>query len=329
MSRMKRWMTPALAALLLIAVTCIPLLGGYVMYLVSFIAIMSIVTLGLHIFYGICGQIHFGMNGAYALGAYGCALLIGKVGMHYFLALPVTLLLCGIVSLIVGVGLLRLRQLSLALGTIGFGFAVSISVQSVAPGVFGGEEGLSVAKLVLFGQTMGPVFFYYFIMIWAAICFTVVHFLDKSRVGRAMKAIREDEVAASAMGIDVAHYVRIAFLLCNLYAGLAGALYSQWNGWVSPDTVSLSIGLLTLVSIVVGGLGSILGVVIGTIIFVLLPQLFLPWSQYAVLINASALCLVIRFLPNGIVGGAKGIWNRFMVPRENEEERVQGRLSIQ
>jgi ABC-type branched-subunit amino acid transport system permease subunit len=322
MTRMKKWIRPALPLLLLLVVAAIPLLGGYVLYLVSFIAIMIILILGLHILYGLCGLIHFGLNGAYALGAYTCALLIGKLGMHYFLALPTTLLICGVITLILGMGLLRLRQLVLALGTFSFGFAVWLTVGTVGTRVLGGEEGLQVAKLVLFGKTMGPVFFYYFTVGWCIICFVVAHFLGESRAGRAMKAIREDEVAASAMGIDVGHYVRIAFLLCGLYAGLAGALYSQWNGWIAPSTVSLSVGLLTLVAVVVGGLGSTAGVVIGTIIFVLLPQLLLPYREYALLIDAAILCLVLRFLPNGIVGSIKGMWNRF-APQQKTKHASQ------
>jgi len=310
----RTWLFAILIALLIV----IPIIGGeifpgvnnFFLHIVTFMCIMSILSIGLHIFFGLAGQINFGCNGFYAAGGYIVALLMIKAGLHYFIALPLAVIGTGILTLIVGVAVLRLRHWVLALGTTAFGFAAFITLRTVGVGFLGGDDGLFVSRLTLLGKKMGPYFYYYFILAWTILGILGAHFLENSRTGRAMKAIREDEVAASVMGIDVDHYVRIAFLLNGLYCGLAGALYSQWNRGVSPDNFNLNIAMLVLVFVVVGGLGRLAGAIIGTVILTALPELLIPLKEYELLIYALVFFLVIRFMSEGIVGTVQNLVDR-------------------
>ncbi len=319
------WPLGLIMALLIL----IPVIGGHLfpgfnnffLHVGTFICIMTILSVGLHIFFGLAGQINFGCNGFYAAGGYTCALLMIKLDLHFFVALPLAVIGTGIVTLLVGMAVLRLRHWVLALGTTAFGFAAFITLRTVAVGFLGGDDGLFLSKLILFGQKMGPSFYYYFILAWTILCVLGAHFLEKSRAGRAMKAIREDEVAASVMGIDVDHYVRVAFLLNGMYSGLAGALYAQWNRGVSPDNFSLNIAMLVLVFVVVGGLGRLSGAIMGAVILTILPELLIPLKEYEILIYAFVFFLVIRFMSGGVVGTVQNILDRRGLVRIRTEDR--------
>jgi len=285
-------------------------LNDFFLHVSTFVCIMTILSVGLHIFFGVCGQINFGANGFYAAGGYIAALLMVKLDLHYFLALPLAVVGTGIITLVVGLAVLRLRHWVLALGTTAFGFAVYISLRTVGVGFLGGDDGLFVSKLKVFGEKAGPFFYYYFILAWTILGILGAYFLENSRAGRAMKAIKVDEVGAAVMGIDVDHYVRMAFLLNGIYCGLAGALYAQWNRGVSPDNFNLNIAMLVLVFVVVGGLGRLSGAVVGAVILNILPEILIPLKEYELLIYAFIFFLVIRFMPDGFVGTALNLWNR-------------------
>jgi branched-chain amino acid transport system permease protein len=292
-----------------------PGLNRFFLHVATFICIMTMLALGLHIFFGVCGQINFGCNGFYAAGGYIAALLMIYLHVHFFLALPLAIIGTGVLTLLVGSAVLRLRHWVLALGTTAFGFAMYITLRTVGVGFMGGDDGLFVSKLVVFGVKAGPYFYYYFILAWTILCVLGAYFLENSRAGRAMRAIKEDETAAAVMGINVDHYVRVAFLLNGMYCGLAGALYAQWNRGVSPDNFSLNIAMLALVFVVVGGLGRLSGAIIGTVILNILPEILIPLKEYELLIYALIFFLVIRFMPGGIVGTVQNLFTRTGVVR--------------
>jgi branched-chain amino acid transport system permease protein len=272
---------------------------------------MAIIALGLHIFFGVCGQINFGMNGFYACGAYACGLLIQRAGLHYFAAMLISLILVAIITLILGLAVLRLRHWVLALGTTAFGFVTWLTVKSVAIGFFGGDDGIDLPHLTIGNWKCGAMFFYYFIVGWVIVCSLLSHFLGESRTGRALKAIREDEVAAGSIGINVDYYIRIAFLLCGLYGGLAGILYAQWNRWIAPASFSIDVSTFALLAVIVGGLGYNSGAILGAIIISLLPQLLVPLREWQLLFYAFILFLVLRVMSKGIVGSLRAKWPWF------------------
>jgi len=302
-----------------------PGLNRYILHVGTFMCIMTILSVGLHIFFGICGQINFGCNGFYACGGYIASVLMINLKCHYFIALPLAVIGTGIITVLLGFAVLRLRHWVLALGTAAFGFAAFIAFRTVAVGLLGGDDGLFVSKLMIFGKKAGPSFYYYFALAWTIISILGSYFLENSRAGRAMKSIRADEVAAQVAGINIDHYIRMAFLLNGMYAGLAGALYAQWNRGVSPDSFTPDIAMLVLVYVVVGGLGRLSGAVIGTFILVLLPELLIPLKEYELLIYAVIFFLVIRFMSKGFVGTVQDfLHRRRMVRLEAAGQYSQG-----
>jgi branched-chain amino acid transport system permease protein len=302
-----------------------PGLNRYILHVGTFMCIMTILSVGLHIFFGICGQINFGCNGFYACGGYIAALLMINLNLHYFIALPLAVIGTGILTLFVGFAVLRLRHWVLALGTAAFGFAVFITLRTVAVGFLGGDDGLFTSKLMVFGKKAGPSFYYYFALAWTFISILGAYLLENSRAGRAMKSIRADEIAAQVTGINIDHYVRMAFLISGMYAGLGGALYAQWNRGVSPDSFTPDIAMFVLVYVVVGGLGKLSGAIIGTFILVLLPELLIPLKEYELLIYAIIFFLVIRFMSEGIVGTVQNLLNRRrLVGMEAADQYSQG-----
>ncbi len=275
------------------------LLSKYYLYLVKLSGIGIILALGTNIFFGYCGQINFGAAAFYALGAYISAILQVRLGLPFFAAFPLTLTGCLLASLIVGVPLLRLRHHTLALGTVAFASVVYLVLNTWIT-FTGGEDGLAMPKVSFFGYKAGSHFYYYLILIFAVLSYLMCHYLVCSRVGRAMKAIREDEVAALSTGINSGHYRMLAFMLNGLLSGLAGILFAQESAWITPSTFHLWTNVVIILMVVVGGAGSNFGAALGGAIIMLLPQLLGAFQQYHVLIYGLLLALTLRFMPQGI-----------------------------
>lgn len=283
--------------------------GEYYLYLIRLIGIYTLLALGLNIFMGFAGQINLGSAGFFCIGAYSASILATKLGWHYLAALPAAVIFTVIVAWGMSYPLLRLRGHAMAIGTLAFAMAIFLVVAR-AHGLTGGENGIIVPSMKLFGYTIGGIFFYYFILAFTAAGFIFCYSLVNSRSGRALKALRDNEDAAAAIGIDVNYYKRFAWLVSGGFGGLAGALYGQQAGFLGPSTFALWTNILALVMICVGGLGSNLGSVIGAAIMTTLPYLIQEGSGYVLLLQALVLFFVLRFLPGGIVGIATKLFSR-------------------
>ena len=281
-------------------------------------------TLGLNFFFGYCGQINFGVAGFAAVAGYGLALLAVKVklplGLSFLLAIVGTALVTYLASLV----LLRLRELVLGLGTLAFSLMVYMTVRSGFIDLTGGEDGISLPKLVLFGSKMGDQFYYYVYLVAGALGLYVAYAVLHSRTGRAMRAIAEDEDAAIASGVDVRRYMRLALLLNGVYAGVAGAIYVQWNGWVSPEYFGLMANVLVLLALVVGGTGRPLGAVVGALLMFPLPQALIALEKYHYVIYGLILILMLRFAPHGLVGLVQPLAGRLSAARKQEARLPRG-----
>jgi branched-chain amino acid transport system permease protein len=296
----KNWikvLSPVVLSLLFLVLPM--LLGKYSLYLFKLAGIGIILALGTNIFFGYCGQINFGVAAFYALGAYISALLQLKLGLHFFAALPLTLLACLLAALIISVPLLRLRHHTLALGTVAFASVIYL-VLNTWIGLTGGEDGLSVPKIHFWGYEVRSYFHFYMIWGFVVLGYLTCHCLVSSRVGRAMKAIREDEVAALAMGVNSGHYRRLAFVLNGIFGGLAGILFAQESGWITPSTFHLWTNVVVILMVVTGGAGSNFGASLGGAIIMVWPQLLGAFQQYHILIYGLLLALTLRFMPRGV-----------------------------
>jgi len=281
----------------------------------------AILTLGLNIFFGYCGQINIGAAGFFAAGGYGVALLEEYLKVPFYISLPLAVILSGIVASLVSIFLVRLRGHSLALGTLAFSLAVYTSVAKGFKNFTGGEDGINLTNVMFDGSPVGEAFFYYLALATVVACCWLSWTLRKSRVGRAMIEIAQNELAALSFGVNIKKYLRLGLILNGLMAGMAGGIFVKWIGWISPEYFGLMPNIIIILALVVGGVGSIAGAVAGGIFIYILPQLMINFAEYSVLTYGIILCLSILFLPRGIVGE---IFNLYSTHREKINAWLSG-----
>lgn len=277
-------------------------LGEYHLFVIRMTGIYIIAALGLNVFMGYCGQINLGASAFYCLGAYIGSILQVKLGWHYIAAFPTSMFLTLLIAWAISPPLLRLKGHSMAIGTVAFAMAINLIVDRF-PQLTGGSDGMFVPQMLLFGTKAGNTFYYYAILVFGGLCFLFCYFLSNSSIGRAMKSIREDEIAAEAIGIDIHRFKMMSWIVSAVFGGLAGSLYAQQSEFLSPMTFGLMTNVNFVLMIFVGGLGSNIGVVLGTIIITLLSFLLVSVQDYVLLVNGAALFLILRFLPDGVFGG--------------------------
>ncbi len=290
---------------------------GYILYLVSLAMIYAIVAIGLGVLIGHTGQFSLGHAGFFAIGAYTSALLTLRLGLPFIVALLVAGSLTSAVGFLLGLPALRLSGPYLAVATLGFGLAIPQLViwQGEWTGGSSGLHGLPLASLPL-----GPLSIvfrtdqeYYYLAAAVLVLLTIfARNVVKSHTGRAFVAIRDSELAARAMGVDLVRYKTSAFALSAFYAGIAGSLYAHLLHGISPEdfTVLLSIDFLTM--IVLGGLGSVGGALSGALLLTFLQNALtrLPvvhdFKNLYIVVLGVILIFTITFLPQGMAGIVRG-----------------------
>ena len=302
--------TLALAVLLLAVLIALPfLVGGYALYVLNLIAINSIVAIGLNILVGYTGQISLGHAGFFAIGAYSCVLLMVKGGVPFVVALPAAGIVAALFGFVLGLPALRLEGPYLAIATLGFGMAVT---QIISHWDFtGGHMGIQAPKMsigALVADT-GSKQYAVITCVTVALALAAVN-LMKTRVGRAFVAIRDSDIAAEAMGININWYKTLSFAVSAFYAGVAGALMAFALEHVSAGSFNLMLSITFLAMVIVGGLGSVMGSVLGAALLTYL-QIKLQIIQEApwigpFLVEISKRYLTTEGLPNiqSIVFGA-------------------------
>ncbi len=283
----------------------------YVMSQLHFILIYSIVGLGLMLLVGFTGQISLGHAAFLALGAYTEALLQAR-GVPFLLSLPCAALFCAAVGWVVGLPALRLKGIYLAIATLAFNVIVE-EVLTRWEGLTGGSTGLHLKPIVLFGlQLDGEKGFYYLCLALTVASILALMNLLRSPTGRAFVAIRDSEISASCMGVNLAKYKTLSFALSAALTGIGGALYAHKVTFISPEQFTLlqSIELVTIV--ILGGIGSLHGAVLGAGFLIVLPQLisiakdYLPSNVVGSGLQAIVFGLVligfIVFEPLGLYG---------------------------
>ena len=290
-------------AILLAALLVLPILlpGQYLLHLVNLGLISLIVVLGLNFITGYCGQINFAQAAFWGIGAYVTAILTLK-GLSFWLALPVSVLATALCSLLLGIPTLRLRAYYLAMATIAFGEIVQLVLVHWEP-VTGGTSGLRNVPGVSLGSHLltGNTQHYYFLLAWCALALWLSLRLRATRIGRAMLALRDSEIAAEVMGVDTVRMKMLALGLSSAYAGLAGSLYVGYVNYLSPDLFSNAQAVLFFVMLVIGGVGSAIGAVLGTIVLTVLPEALRFLKEWYLVLYGVGVILMISFLPDGLV----------------------------
>ena len=315
----RRWAVIG-SIVLLVSLIVLPFLfKNYRVFQFNLVLVYAIAVLGLNILTGFNGQISLGHGAFYALGAYTAAVLMEKFGVPYWLTLPLAGLLCFSFGFLMGFPALRLAGHYLALAT----FALALAVPQLLKykrieGLTGGVQGIVLTKpeapfsMSLFGQPLSPDRWLYFVTLAvAALMFLLAWNLLRGRVGRALVAIRDHPIAATAMGINMPMFKSLTFGVSAAYTGVAGALGGIVVAFVSPDSFTVQLSIFLLVGVVVGGLASIPGAIFGAIFIQYVPNIADQVSKSAPAAIYGILLIGLMFLmPTGVMGMVYKTWAR-------------------
>jgi branched-chain amino acid transport system permease protein len=276
-------------------------MSGYLVTILTQIAIQAIVVCGLNVIVGYAGQISLGHAAFFGIGAYSAALLATKAGLTFWTALPLVLVICAVCGLLLGLPSLKLKHDFLAITTIGINFIVQ-AVFLYVP-FFGGALGISgIPRIQFLGEPLRGASFLYLCLACLALVTLVCWLFTRVFAGLACFALREEEAAASSVGISPVRFKLLAFMLGTVMAGLGGSLYAHYMRFVSADDFSFPLSVSFLAMLVLGGMGSLLGPLVGALVLGALPELFRPLAEFRILFYALILLLMIRFQPGGIFG---------------------------
>jgi len=284
------------SVVLLIVLFALPFfLPSYNIYLLNVILVNVILAVGLNILVGYTGQISLGHAGFFAIGAYGTSLIMMHLHLPFFVALIIAALIAAFFGFIIGLPALRLEGPYLANATLGFGLYIMHIIGRWE--IFGGRMGITAPPLDLGipGSSLswvieGDIKIYYLILVMTFLLVIGAKNLMKTRVGRAFMSIRDDDIAAEVMGVNLTIYKTMSFAVSAFYAGIAGGLYGFVVGFFDPFSFNLILSIIFLVMIVVGGLGSIMGAVTGAAL--------ITYLQYDLLKNVENLPYLGTLLVN-------------------------------
>ena len=265
-----------------------------------------VLALGLNIVVGFAGLLDLGYVAFYAVGAYFYALLSTKAGLSFWAVLPLSAIMAAIFGILLGFPTLRLRGDYLAIVTLGFGEMIRITLNNW-DSLTGGPNGiLGIRGPDIFGLSFSqPYHYYYLIIIIGIFAIFAANRLNNSRIGRAWIAIREDEIAAEAMGINIVKMKLLAFALGASFAGMAGAFFASKMKFVSPESFTFFESVIILCMVVLGGMGSILGAILGAVVLIILPESLRGFQNYRMIIFGAAMVVMMLFRPQGIIGNIK------------------------
>ncbi|MCB1751221.1 MAG: branched-chain amino acid ABC transporter permease [Gammaproteobacteria bacterium] len=307
--REPKYLYPLSAAVLLCSLIFPHLVSTYQTNILITALMYVMLGLGLNIVVGLAGLLDLGYVAFYAVGAYSYALLNYHFDVGFWMALPIGALLAAMFGVLLGFPVLRLRGDYLAIVTLGFGEIIRLILENwnefsqgpsgisniPRPGFFGVELSLESAILYL-----------YYIMI-AMVIFTifVVNRLQDSRIGRAWVALREDEIACQAMGIDKRKTKLTAFALGATWAGMVGVIFAAKTTFINPASFTFLESAIILCIVVLGGMGSIFGVIVGALVLILLPEYLRALSDYRMLAFGAVLVTMMIFRPQGVVANIR------------------------
>ncbi|WP_449411605.1 branched-chain amino acid ABC transporter ATP-binding protein/permease [Methylobacterium komagatae] len=301
------------AALGLVAMT-----AGYSHFVIALVALTTVAGIGLNVLLGLTGLISFGHAGFYAIGAYASAILTLR-GISFWLALPAAALIAALVGILVAVPAMRVKGPYLAMLTIAFGFIVEHGLIEGGE-VTGGQNGLVVTDAPsLFGDPLSPAGLATLAVLAAGASLLCFDLLARSRLGRAMRAVRDADVAAAALGFDPVRVKTLAFAISAALTGLAGAVLPPLMLFIAPSSFPFSQSILFVLSVIVGGAGTVLGPLFGALVTVLLPEALSGLAEYRLLFFGLTTLVVLWLVPSGLVGSLARL-----LPRPRDETVSDG-----
>lgn len=309
------------AVLVLVACALPFLLGNYRVFQLTLVLAYSIALLGLNMLTGYNGQISLGHGAFYAIGAYTAAILMDKAGLPYWATIPLAGAVCFVAGFLFGLPALRLEGLYLALATFALGVAMpQILKHKSLEHWTGGAQGIVIVKPEPpeWSGVSQDQWLYFFTLAWVVLLFVLGWNLLRGRIGRAMVAVRDQPIAAQAMGVNTAMVKSLTFGVSALYTGVAGALGAIAIQFVAPDSFTIFLSITLLVGVVIGGLASISGAFYGALFIQFIPNVAeqiskaAPWAIYGVFLIAF-----MYVMPTGVAGFVRiGLarWRRWRTP---------------
>ena len=254
------------------------------------------------------GQISFAHPAFMAIGAYTSTLLVMKVGLSYWLSLPIAAITAGLIAFLIGLPILKIRGAYFFLVTFAF-LELTRLIFNYFRSPFGGSRGIiRIPQPVIefpglpkieFGAN--PMAYFYLVVFLTAITLFVLYRMERSRYGRIFKAIDQNDILAEALGVHIMKYKLLAFVVGCFFAGITGAFIAPFFTFINPEVAGLSASIFIIIYVIVGGLGSINGAVVGAVVLTLIPELLKTTGYYEMMLFAVLLILVTLFLPGGII----------------------------
>jgi len=294
-----------LAIILVVIAALVPLVvsDDYIVRVLIMSGIFLILTLSLNLVTGYTGQFCLGWAAFYGIGAYTSALLVMKLGFSFWLSMPLAGLMSALFGILLGIPTMRLKDIYLAITTLGFGEIIRLIMLNWTD-LTRGSMGLpGIPSPTIFSYEFSSnIPYYYLILALVLITIFSIRRIIDSRVGRALIAIREDDLAAKTMGIDITGYKVLAFAVGAFFAGIAGAFYAHYTSFIDPHTFSFSESITILAMVVLGGMGSIWGSILGAVVLTVAPEALRGLSDYRMIIFGLIMMIVMLVRPQGIMG---------------------------
>jgi len=303
---------PLMAFGLLVAVAFPYVFSMYQTNILISALIYVVLGLGLNITVGLAGLLDLGYVAFYAVGAYAYALLNHHFQLGFWTVLPLGAILGAFFGILLGFPVLRLRGDYLAIVTLGFGQIVKLVLENWNDFSFGPSGVSNIARPGFFGigysVEQATTYIYYIMLALVLLTIFVTARLKDSRIGRAWLALREDEIACQAMGIDNTRAKLLAFALGATFASLMGVVFAAKTTFINPASFTFMESAMILAIVVLGGMGSVLGVILGAFLLILLPEYMRAFSEYRMLIFGATMILVMVFRPQGLIRARRKVY---------------------
>ena len=279
-----------------------PFLKSYGIYLMTLMCVYLMAAFGLNLIVGYAGQMSIGQAAFYGIGAYIAAILETKMGFSFWLVLPIAAIACFIVGLALGFPALRVQHHYLAFATLGFNVLVFLIMRNEEQ-LTGGTFGISnIPRPSLFGYSLdGALPFFYFTYLSVILLALMLWYLLRSPWGRAFAALRDNPIRAESTGVNITAYTLLAFAIGAACAGVGGVYLSALVNFIEPGQFHLSVSLMMLLAVIVGGSGRFFGPVLGSVIVILLPEWLRFLQDWYLAIFGFSVIVLLVFLPGGLL----------------------------
>ena len=292
-----------IAVIVLIAIPFLHL-NNYIINIIIKIINYIIMALGLNILVGMTGLVSLGQAGFVAIGAYTTSILMIKFNVNFFLATIVAIIISSIAGFVMGLPTLRLKGTYLSIITLGFGEIIRTIIivwEKVTNGPLG-IRNIPLPSIFGFKLSMSNGGLYILTVITMVLVILFIYRLQNSKTGRAFRAIKQDETASIMMGLNTTYYKVLAFLLSAVICAIAGSIYATQLGYIDQNTFTFDMSTMILSIVILGGMGTIRGMIIGSVILVVFPELSRSLMDYRFVLYGIILVIMMRFRPQGLLG---------------------------